>query len=113
MEMVPLLKKIQPDLDSQGRQEVIRNLWAKLKDQHKLAYVLMSRADREKVMYLARLNQIRDELRKAYPEEAIISQLAQISGQPTTLVEHVDANPDGRMHGLKALAKIEESINDE
>ena len=36
----------------------------------------MSRADREKVMYLARLNQIREELRRAYPEEALLKQIA-------------------------------------
>lgn len=48
---------------------MIKELWSKLKDEHKLAYVLLSRADREKTMYLARLNQIMDELKRAYPQE--------------------------------------------
>lgn len=56
-------------MDGQGRQEVIKELWQKLQDHHKLAYVLLSRADREKTLYVARLNQIREELRQAYPQE--------------------------------------------
>lgn len=53
---------------------MIKELWAKLKDHHKLAYVLLSRADREKTLYIARLNQIREELRQAYPQEFMESQ---------------------------------------
>lgn len=112
MEMVPILKKIEPTLDSQGRQEVIRDLWTRLKDQHKLAYVLMSRADREKVMYLARLNQIREELRRAYPEEALLKQIAELregKKHPKDLADSLNGN----IHGLNALAKIEESMTEE
>lgn len=112
MEMVPILKKIEPTLDSQGRQEVIRDLWTRLKDQHKLAYVLMSRADREKVMYLARLNQIREELRRAYPEEALLKQIAELregKKHPKDLTDSLNGN----IHGLNALAKIEESMTEE
>ena len=68
-EMVPLIKRLEPDLDSKGRHHVVHNVWTQLHDQHKLAYVLMSRADREKSLYIIRLNQIREELRSAYPKE--------------------------------------------
>ena len=57
-EMVPLIKRLEPDLDSKGRHHVVHNVWTQLHDQHKLAYVLMSRADREKSLYIIRLNQI-------------------------------------------------------
>lgn len=114
MEMVPILKKIEPTLDSQGRQEVIRDLWTRLKDQHKLAYVLMSRADREKVMYLARLNQIREELRRAYPEEALLKQIAELrEGKHSGSSKDLADSLNGNIHGLNALAKIEESMTEE
>ena len=55
-EMVPIIKQQEPLLDSKGRHSVVQKLWAELHDRHKLAYVLMSRADREKSLYLIRLN---------------------------------------------------------
>ena len=55
-EMVPVIKKHEPLLDSNGRHQVVHNLWTQLQDHHKLAYVLMSRADREKSLYIIRLN---------------------------------------------------------
>lgn len=68
-EMVPVIKQQEPKLDSKGRQAVVQHLWSNLHDRHKFAYVLMSRADREKSLYLIRLNSIREELRKNFPEE--------------------------------------------
>lgn len=47
----------------------------------------MSRADREKVMYLARLNQIREELRRAYPEEALLKQIVQMRGKEAAAMQ--------------------------
>lgn len=70
----------------------------------------MSRADREKVMYLARLNQIRDELRKAYPEEAMLRQIVSQKGEEGK--EDIQEF-DHRMHGYTALSRIDESITDE
>jgi len=67
--MVPIIKRCEPNLDSKGRHVVVHNLWTRLQDHHKLAYVLMSRADREKSLYIIKLNQIREELKKGYPEE--------------------------------------------
>jgi hypothetical protein len=63
-EMVPVIKQQEPHLDSKGRHAVVHLLWTHLHDRHKLAYVLMSRADREKSLYIIRLNQLKDELRK-------------------------------------------------
>ena len=68
-EMVPIIKKQEQDLDGKGRHAVVHDLWQQLQDRHKLAYVLMSRADREKSLYIIRLNQIREELRLAFPQE--------------------------------------------
>lgn len=67
--MVPLIKRLEPGLDSKGRHAVVHSVWTQLHDEHKLAYVLMSRADREKSLYIIRLNQIRNELKLQYPEE--------------------------------------------
>ena len=72
----------------------------------------MSRADREKVMYLARLNQIREELRRAYPEEALLKQIAELregKKNPKDLAGRLNGN----IHGLNALAKIEESMTED
>jgi hypothetical protein len=55
-EMVPVIKQQEPLLDSKGRHSVVHQLWTNLHDRHKLAYVLMSRADREKSLYIIRLN---------------------------------------------------------
>lgn len=55
-EMVPVIKQIEPELDSKGRHEIVQSLWNQLNDRHKLPYVLMSRADREKSLYIIRLN---------------------------------------------------------
>lgn len=55
-EMVPVIKQQEPLLDSKGRHAVVQQLWHQLHDRHKLAYVLMSRADREKSLYIIRLN---------------------------------------------------------
>lgn len=72
----------------------------------------MSRADREKVMYLARLNQIREELRRAYPEEALLKQIAELrEGKKNP--KDLAGSLNGNIHGLNALAKIEESMTEE
>jgi hypothetical protein len=55
-EMVQVIKKTEPSLDSTARHIIVHNLWTKLKDYHKLAYVLMSRADKERSLYVIRLN---------------------------------------------------------
>lgn len=68
-EMVPVIKQQESNLDGKGRHAVVHDLWTQLQDRHKLAYVLMSRADREKSLYIIRLNQIREELKQAFPTE--------------------------------------------
>ena len=55
-EMVAKIKLQERDLDGLGRHTVVRNIWQQLQDIHKLAYVLMSRADREKSLYVNHLN---------------------------------------------------------
>lgn len=92
-EMVPVIKKHEPLLDSNGRHQVVHNLWTQLQDHHKLAYVLMSRADREKSLYIIRLNQIREELKQAYPDEYRIMKKGET---PKEGFNHI-------MHGLQGL----------
>ena len=63
----------------------------------------MSRADREKSLYIIRLNQIRDELRSAFPEEF-------------AEMESLQSDKKGinyGMHGLTALEQINEKLVEE
>jgi len=108
-EMVPLIKQQEPLLDSKGRHTVVQNLWHQLHDRHKLAYVLMSRADREKSLYIIRLNQIKEELRHNYPEE-----YKQLDEQLKSKISSRESkNRDAMYHGMSALESINEKINEE
>ena len=60
--MIPLVKETYPNYDGKSRQQVIRKAWRVLPDSCKFAYVQMSRADREKALYLHRLTQIKEEI---------------------------------------------------
>lgn len=86
----------------------------------------MSRADKEKALYIIRLHQIKDELRQKYPNEFnLINQqqkqqdLNKMRDQfeeslTVNQTESVFAtNFSHKMHGQKALQQIEEKINDE
>jgi hypothetical protein len=59
----------------------------------------MSRADREKSLYIIRLNQIREDLRKAYPDEFKMMK----SGHGQKEESHI-------MHGIQAIEQISEKI---
>jgi len=61
-EMVPLVKTKYPDFDGKTRQTLIRGAWKKLKDEFKFSYVQMSRADRERALYVNKLSQIKEEM---------------------------------------------------
>jgi len=63
----------------------------------------MSRADREKSLYIIRLNQIREELRSAFPEE--FKELKEATQEETGFTE--------QMHGLTALDQINEKVKEE
>ena len=60
--MVPLVKELNPDLDGKARQTTIKAAWKKLPEEAKFTFVLMSRADREKALYLHKLAQIKEDL---------------------------------------------------
>ena len=60
--MVPLVKTKYPDFDGKTRQTLIRGAWKKLKDEFKFSYVQMSRADRERALYVNKLTQIKEEM---------------------------------------------------
>lgn len=47
---------------------MIKGEWKKLDDNEKFAYVQMSRADRERALYVYKLSVIKDNLIKTYPE---------------------------------------------
>jgi len=53
---VPVVKEAHPDYDGKQRQEVIKAEWRKLNDCEKFAYVIRSRADREKALYAYKLS---------------------------------------------------------
>lgn len=66
----------------------------------------MSRADREKSLYIIRLNQIKDELRQSFPDEF----------QEIEEAQKQNENRKGflfSMHGLTALEQINEKMGEE
>ena len=65
---VPTVKEQNPDLDGKGRQEIIKKLWRDLDDEKKFPYVLMSRADKERAIYINKLNLIMENLINKYPD---------------------------------------------
>jgi len=44
-----------PDLEGKERQNIVRKRWRALPDEHKFAYVLKSRMDRERSIYVSKL----------------------------------------------------------
>ena len=54
-DMVPVVKEQHPDFDGKARQALIRRAWKRLTDPCKFPYVQMSRADRERAIYLHKL----------------------------------------------------------
>lgn len=67
-ELVPIVKSTHPDLDGKGRQGIIKDRWRDLDDNQKYAYVQMSRADRERAIYVYKLTQIKENLMSSYPD---------------------------------------------
>lgn len=61
-EMVPLVKAERPELEGKQRHQLIRQRWQQLPDDKKFNYVMMSRADREKAIYIAKLIQLKETL---------------------------------------------------
>lgn len=112
-EMVPIIKQQEPLLDSKGRHQVVHQLWTSLHDRHKLAYVLMSRADREKSLYIIRLNQIKDELRKNFPDEYKESQDYLNSFTKSLALEALQNEYDLKIHAHFALESVHEKIEEE
>ena len=64
---VPIVKQKHPDLDGKGRQQLIKKWWREMNDEDKYPYVCLSRADREKAVYVTKLNQIRMNFLRAHP----------------------------------------------
>lgn len=64
---VPRVKEENPDLDGKARHAVVRQRWQKLPDKEKVAYVMMSRLDRERAIYMNKLSQIRENLLMEFP----------------------------------------------
>lgn len=70
----------------------------------------MSRADREKSLYLIRLNQIKEELKQAYPDE--FKQLNKANGKENESHSERDGF-NYQMHGATALNVIQEKMQEE
>ena len=64
---VPRVKEAYPDLDGKDRHAMVRARWQKLPDKDKVAYVMMSRLDRERAIYMNKLSQIRENLLNEFP----------------------------------------------
>lgn len=67
-EQVPEIKKIEPLIDGKARQKIIKDNWKALDDNEKYAYVQMSRADRERSIYVYKLTQIKENLLNSHPD---------------------------------------------
>jgi len=67
-EAVPEVKEEHPDLDGKARHKIVRQRWRSLDEQSRLVYVMMSRADRERAIYMNKLAQIKDSLLREHPE---------------------------------------------
>ncbi|CDW84111.1 UNKNOWN [Stylonychia lemnae] len=67
-ELVPIMKSTHPEMDGKDRQKMIKDHWRELNDNQKYAYVQMSRADREKALYIHKLCRIKNDLMKNNPE---------------------------------------------
>ncbi len=67
---VPYVKDAHPDYDGKQRQDVIKAEWRTLSECEKFAYVIRSRADRERALYAYKLTQLKEELLQQYPELA-------------------------------------------
>ena len=61
-EMVPIIKLKHPDLEGKQRHQIIRKQWQQLGDDKKFNYVMMSRADRERAIYINKLIQLKETL---------------------------------------------------
>ena len=59
---VPMVKEQNPDLDGKQRQAIIRAAWKKLPEEAKFSYVLMSRLDRERALYMHKVAQINEDM---------------------------------------------------
>lgn len=69
----------------------------------------MSRADREKSLYIIRLNQIKEELRMSYPDE-----YSKLDDQlKSKLNQGLSKSSDCSLHGMSALESINEKICEE
>ena len=108
-----MIKAQEPELDSKGRHAVVHQLWTQLHDRHKLAYVLMSRADREKSLYIIRLNQIRDELKQSFPAEFADYEASAASKRSLEADADRPSEFAFGMHGLTALEQINEKMAEE
>lgn len=79
----------------------------------------MSRADREKSLYIIRLNQIKEELKKNFPfevqeSEAHILSLDIFQNEQKSLASEAAKNSyQQKMHGFTALESINEKIAEE
>lgn len=61
-EMVPVVKAERPELEGKQRHQLIRAQWQQLSDDRKFNYVMMSRADRDKALYINKLVQLKETL---------------------------------------------------
>ena len=62
------MKQMYPEMEGKQRQDIVRKRWRALPDQHKYAYVLKSRMDRERSIYINKLAQIRQNLISNLPD---------------------------------------------
>ena len=66
-EEVPKIKQEKPELDGKARHALVRLRWRVLSDEAKLPFVLMSRADKERALYMNKICQTKENLIRELP----------------------------------------------
>ena len=72
-EEMPIVKQMFPQKEGKKRQAIVRKRWQALPDEQKISYVMKSRLDRERAIYMNKLTQIKQSLLAGLPAGAIRS----------------------------------------
>ena len=74
-EEVPIVKQMFPEKGGKERQALVRKRWQALPDEKKFAYVMKSRMDRERAIYMNKLTQIKQNLLAELPSQSVTKRL--------------------------------------
>lgn len=123
-EMVPVVKAERPELEGKQRHQLIRAQWQQLSDDRKFNYVMMSRADRDKALYINKLLQLKETLPLDIPasiarhfgvaKDNVLGETPyQTAGKGPVIMEDVDGETSCDEVGERRPKAVEEAKRDE